>query len=119
MFQKVRAAPLRGWALNKKTVFLFDGIGALFSAVLSGLVLPRFSELLGLPVEVFHFLAALAGFFMVYSLSCYLFVREAKSWMLSLIISANLFYCMVSIGLLIAFREPVTLVGATALVMEI
>ncbi len=43
--------------LNEKNIFLFDGAGALLSAILTGVLLPLYADLLGLSVGVLYILA--------------------------------------------------------------
>lgn len=104
--------------LNKKSVFLFDGIGAAVSFMMTGFVLPRFTEVLGLTTQTLFFLAAFPFVYMIYSLSCYFFVKEIKGWMLLTIIMANFLYCLVSGGL-IYFYSGISLWGQLLLLLEI
>ena len=104
--------------LNRRNIFLFDGLGAIASFVLTGLVLPSFSELLGLPASVLYGWAAFPFVYAIYSLSCYRFVREITSWMLLTVISGNLLYCVVS-GVVISSIESITVAGRILLIAEI
>lgn len=103
---------------NQKNIFLFDGLGASFSSILTGLILPRFSVLIGMPIWMLHGLALLPLAYAVYSFSCYLFPRGAKRWMLLAIIFANIFYCLVS-GVLIFGLGTLTGWGKILLTAEI
>lgn len=104
--------------LDKKTIFLFDGIGALMSLLFTGIVLPFFSTRLGLSKEALHFLAVFPLLFSIYSLSCYFFVRATQKWMLTLIIGANSLYCLIS-GTFILFYSQLSGLGALLLFLEI
>lgn len=93
--------------LSERSIFLLDGIGALLSACFTGLILIRYSFFLGINVSTLQNLAILPTTYAIYSLSCYFFVSKTKPWMLLTIIGANLFYCLISLGL-IFFRERIT-----------
>jgi len=104
--------------LNLKTIFLLDGIGAAISAVSTGLLLPLFSEELGLSVRTLYMLAVFPLAYGIYSLSCYRFVKETKPWMLMALAVANLVYCLIAV-VLILFYEGLTSWGQAVLAIEI
>lgn len=104
--------------LNKKSIFLFDGIGAATSFLSTGFVLPIFSRELGLTPQTLFFLAMFPFMYMLYSLYCFIFVREIKSWMLMAIVIANFLYCFVS-GAIFHFDIDITLWGKLLLLIEI
>ncbi len=104
--------------LNQKNIFLLDGIGAILSACFTGLILVRYSLFLGINVSLLQSLAMLPAAYALYSLSCYFFVPKIRPWMLITIISANLFYCLISAALIL-FRERITSLGKTFLTAEI
>lgn len=78
--------------LNERNIFLLDGTGALVSAAFTGVILSLFG------------LALLPAIYAIYSLSCFVFIKTIKPWMLQIIMAANLFYCVVS-GVVI-FTQP-------------
>lgn len=104
--------------LNNRNIFFFDGIGAFLSALLTGGLLPLFSNHLGLSPQILYFLAAFPVVFMIYSLSCYFFAKEIHKWMLKVIITANSLYCLVS-GAVIIFYNNIKLGGIAILLLEI
>lgn len=104
--------------LNEKNIFLLDGIGAVLSACFTGLILIRYSLFLGINVSTLQTLASLPTIYALYSLSCYFFVSKTKPWMLLTIIGANLFYCLISLSLIL-FREHITWRGQLLLALEI
>lgn len=87
--------------LNKRNIFLLDGIGALNSALLTGIVLPLFSDPLGLPPQLLRGLAAFPVAYLTYSFTCYFFAPVIRKWMLAGIIFGNSLYCLVSLSLLL------------------
>jgi hypothetical protein len=94
--------------LQPKTIFLIDGIGALVSAILLGLVLTRLEAFFGLPKNVLYVLSGIAVLLAVYSLA-HAFMRTFDtSVRLKLIAVANLFYCVLTVVLLIAFYQQMT-----------
>ncbi len=107
-----------GMKLNEKNIFLFDGVGAFLSAIFTGLLLPQFSEFLGISAEVLRLLALLPLGYTLYSLSIYRFVFHIKPWMLLLIISANLAYCLVSASVILMV-DKMTSWGIGLLLAEI
>jgi hypothetical protein len=104
--------------LNPKNIFLLDSSGALISVLLTAFILPQFSDLLGLSLNVLSFLATLAFVCMTYSFCCYSFVKQIKRWMLMAIILANVLYCVISGGLIFLY-DPITKIGSALLMCEI
>jgi len=43
--------------INRKTIFLFDGVGAIVSTFLHGVILPMLSSYIGLPKSIHYILA--------------------------------------------------------------
>lgn len=103
--------------LNNRTIFLLDGLGATASALFTGLFLPQFASELGLPVEILYSLATLPVLCALYSFTCH-FSKRFHPWMLTGIIAANIFYCLISAGLM-SFYESITLWGIGLLAAEI
>lgn len=103
--------------LNRRTVFLLDGAGAVLSAVATGLVMPMFHERTGVPNQILYALGGLAVMFATFSLSCYQLGRPTQ-WMLKAIIAANLSYCLIT-SLLILNLKGVTVWGLAYLITEI
>ena len=95
-----------------------DGIGAFLSVVCTAIVLPLFSDLLGLSKSLLLILAMIPASYMVYSLVCYFLVNQIRAWMLGAIIVANIIYCLIT-GTLILLYKPITNIGIGFLMMEI
>lgn len=104
--------------LTTKTVFLFDGIGAILSLLFTGLLLPVFSEQLGLPRNVLYSLACFPFIYAIFSLSCYYLIKAPTQWMLKTIIAANSAYCLLSAGLIFMY-PTITAWGRMVLAAEI
>jgi hypothetical protein len=104
--------------INHKNIFLLDGIGATLSAVLTGLILPMFSDFLGIPTLIFYCLAIFPVIYCLYSYSCYFFVKRIKPQMLIAIIWANLCYCLISSAVML-FLKDITIWGRLLLFSEV
>ncbi len=105
--------------LNPKRVFLADGLGALLSAFLLGIVLVRFESSFGMPKNTLYILAILAGFFAAYSFACYFFVDKIWKPYLKAIAFANLLYCCLTLGLTLYFYTALTTLGVVYFFAEI
>jgi len=88
---------------SPRTLFLVDGVGALVTALLVGLVLPALGEHIGTPRPVLRALALTAAVFAAYSLTCA--ATRPKRWpgYLRGIALANAGYCLVTAAVLIRF----------------
>jgi hypothetical protein len=104
--------------MNDRTIFLLDGIGALLSLTFTGLILPHFSEIVGISKNLIYILAIFPAIYTIYSLTCYFFIKPTKPWMLLTIIFGNLIYCLVSCTLIL-FHETLTFIGKSLFFGEI
>ena len=104
---------------DPRKFFLVDGIGAVLSAFLLGVVLVRLQEYIGLPVNTLHYLAFAAVIFAFYSFSCFLFSGENWRILLRLIAITNLLYCLVTLGIIFYFFQRVTMLGWFYFIVEI
>jgi hypothetical protein len=104
---------------NPRKLFLIDGFGAVSSAFLLGVILMQFENHFGMPLEKLYFLAAVAGVFAIYSLSCY--VRFPTNWrpFLKLIAILNLIYSGVTLSLVIYLYEELTILGLIYFLLEL
>lgn len=90
-------------ARTPQTVFLIDGVGALVTALLVGLVLPSLGEHIGMPGPVLRTLALTAAVFAAYSLTCAATRPTRWPGYLRGIALANAAYGLVTAALLIRF----------------
>lgn len=90
-------------ARTPRTLFLVDGVGALVTALLVGVVLPTLGEHIGTPRPVLRALALTAAVFAGYSLTCA--ATRPTRWPSYLrgIALANAGYCAVTAALLVRF----------------
>jgi type III secretory pathway component EscS len=96
---------------HPKLLFLIDSCGALLTAFLVGMVLPRFQSLFGMQTETLTYLALIALVFAVYSFACYFFAGKRWRMLMRIIASANLLYCVLTLLLVCLFHKQVTLLG--------
>lgn len=104
--------------LKLENIFLFDGLGATLSFLGTGWIFPTFSKTFGIPQETFYLLALFPLIYCIYSFTCHFLVTQKKTWMLRLIIWANLFYCTFSLSFLLTANE-LTSMGYALLMGEI
>ena len=105
-------------AIDKRTVFLVDAVGAVLSAVFLGLVLPKLHHLVGMPVPILHALSLLALLFATYSACCFAFADHTNPFWLRLIITTNLAYCALTLVLVGVFFHQLTALGVAYFVAE-
>lgn len=97
--------------LSAKNLFLSDGIGALVTALILTLVLAPYQTVFGMPAKILYPLAAVAGMFGLYSFTCFFLIRQSWKPRLKRIAFANMFYCCLTILLVIFFYDQLTLFG--------
>ena len=105
--------------LNPKQLFLIDGIGALLSAFLLGIVLVRFEHMFRIPTSVLYVLAVIPLFFAVYDFYFYRKGHQKLGLALKGIALLNLIYCSISIGVLWYHFDQVKLLGWIYIIVEI
>ncbi len=103
--------------VNRKNIFLIDGIGAFLSSLFSGLILPLFSDKLGIPPWLLYGMAIIAATFCLYSLSIHFKSKTYRPEFLMAIILANFTYCIFS-TILIIFWPGITFYGKLVLAYE-
>jgi O-antigen/teichoic acid export membrane protein len=94
--------------MNQKILFLIDSIGALVSAAMLGLVLPRLGGIFGMPTPVLNVLAGIPVVFAVYSFLCFSIEPKNGRRFLTIIAVANLIYCCLTFACLIWFHHQLT-----------
>ncbi len=102
-----------------RKMFLIDGIGALVSAFLLGIILTMFQEYIGMPTWILTILSLIALLFAIYSLNCFFWVKQNQRFFLRIIACFNFSYCLITAGMLVIFRNQLTLLGFTYFLGEI
>jgi len=100
-------------------LFLIDGLGAVASTVLLGVVLTAFQVFIGMPHTTLYVLAAVALVFSVYSLGCFYFRPHRWRPFLAAIAVANSLYCLATAGLVVYFYPALTRPGVGYFVGEL
>jgi hypothetical protein len=106
-------------ARTPRTLFLLDGVGALVTALLVGVVLPALGEHVGTPRPALRALALAAAVFAAYSLMCV--AARPTRWPRYLrgIALVNAGYCVVTAAVLIRFASLLHLLDWLYFVGEI
>ena len=105
--------------LSVKKLFLIDGIGALLSAFLLGVVLVRFEHVFGMPTPTLYFLFVFPCIFALYDLSCYLLSPEKSKVLLKIIAFLNIAYCFISIPSIFKHYQNLTYLGVIYFTLEL
>ncbi len=104
---------------NPKKLFLFDGLGAILSVFLLGVVLVEYKTLVGIPSNVLYTLAAIPMFFVVYDAYCYFKLDSNIGTFLKSIAILNSAYCLLSLSLVFYHLETTTIYGWAYILIEI
>lgn len=100
---------LQKFQSHPKKLFVIDGIGALLSALLLGVVLVRFENLFGIPARFLYFLAAFPLLFACYDF--YAYRRLNTAFLLKGIALLNYFYCGLSLSIALRHMDSITSLG--------
>ncbi|NND34978.1 MAG: hypothetical protein HKN76_20500 [Saprospiraceae bacterium] len=102
-----------------QSLFLIDGLGALLSAFLLGVVLVRLEAVFGIPPSALYFLAAWPILFSIYDYYCYRKDPDKLGVYLRGIAVMNLLYCCLSIGLACYHQDVIALFGWMFFILEV
>ena len=108
-----------GLKIYPKRIFLVDSLGALFTAFLLFVVLKSYDECFGMPKNILNYLSAIALLYFFYSFACYTLTIKHWAKFLRIIITANLFYVLLTLSLIIYYLKQLTILGITYFVLEI
>lgn len=104
---------------SPKRLFIVDGVGALLSAFLLGIVLVYFESFFGIPKNVLYILASFPILFAILDFF-FLFQNRTKVGRnLKLIALLNIFYCFLSIGLAVMHIDAISRFGWASISVEI
>jgi len=103
--------------MNAKQLFLLDGVGAVVTALMLGVVLTTFQSTFGMPTDILVGLALIAAGFAAFSLTCHF--RDKGPAHLLVIAAANSAYCVVTLGLVLTLHEDLTWLGMAYFLGEI
>ena len=102
-----------------RSLFLLDGLGAILSAFLLGVVLVQLENFFGIPRQALYLLVAFPCVFVLYDGFVYWKVQKNFGAFLQVIVFLNLMYCFLSIGVALYHRSSLTVFGWTYIVLEI
>lgn len=102
-----------------KKLFLFDGLGALVSAFMLGVVLVRCESFFGIPSSVLYFLAALPCGFALLDFIFYKASSAINKRGLYIIGFINIAYCVLSVALAFSHIESITSWGWAYIIVEV
>lgn len=106
-------------SLKPKQLFIIDGLGALLSAFLLGVILVRFEYFFGIPKEALYILAIPPLTFMIFDLFSYYAASQKDHLLLKIIAFANLSYFLLSLGLAAYHHEIIRTWGWVYLGLEV
>ncbi len=106
-------------SLTPRILFLIDGLGAIISALILGVILVRYNELIGMPVNSLYFLALLPLVFIFYDVYCYLTIKNRLLSKVKGIVTLNSLYCIISIIEIYINWKSLTSLGLTYFVLEL
>ena len=110
---------LRQLTLKPKCIFLIDGLGAILTVAILFSVLRPFNEYIGMPQTTLTYLSLIGVFFFLYSITCFLLLKNNWQPFLRAISIANLPYCCLTIGVVIYHYQSITILGITYFLAEI
>lgn len=105
--------------LNPKTLFLVDGLGAILSSFLLGIVLVKMEGVFGIPKTSLYLLAVIPCAFAIYDLCCYRIKEINIPRYLKGIAYMNLLYCFLSLVLAFYHFEKIKKFGWLYIALEI
>ena len=100
-------------------LFLLDGLGALLSTTVHGVLIPRYEAAFGMPRPVLYGLTAWAFLSMLYSLGHAWLVRPLPARRLRWIALANTSYAGLALGLIVYRWASLTPLGVGYFLAEI
>ncbi|MEW4567783.1 hypothetical protein AB1L88_07940 [Tautonia sp. JC769] len=103
---------------HPRRLFLIDGLGALVSAAMLGVVLVRLESVFGVPPRMLLVLAIFPVFFAVYDFACFLLDPRSPGRLLRPIGLANLSYVVIGMILMVRHSDFIMLPGWIYLVSE-
>ncbi len=104
---------------SPKKLFLIDGLGAILSTFLLGVVLVKLENIFGIPSSTLYILAALPMFFAIFDFYCYQKENIKFGHYLNGIAIVNLLYCSLSLGFAFYHFGTITNFGWAYILIEV
>lgn len=105
--------------MDKRNIFLLDGVGALISTLFLGIILPYNYELIGLPKSTLYFLSIFPLLFCFYSFGCFTKIKTLKPYHYFVIAFLNLSYCTITVFTVARFLGGFTDLGYIYFLIEL
>jgi len=112
-------ALIKGFGKNPRRLFVVDGVGAIISAFLLGIVLVRLESIFGIPPFALYILAAIPIFFAIYDVYSHEQPIQRSGSFLIRIAIMNFSYCLLSLGMAIYHSGSLTFLGWGYILIEI
>lgn len=100
-------------------IFLIDGLGAFLTAFSLFFILRPLNEFIGMPKSVLTYLSLLSLILCLYSFSCFFLMKHNWRHLVKIIITLNLFYCILTSGLLVYNHRTIAFLGISYFFVEI
>jgi hypothetical protein len=105
-------------AEKPKALFLIDSLGAMLTVFFLFMVSGSWNEYFGMPIPILSCLSAIAACFCLYSAACLFFLKENQAPFIRAISISNLLYCLLTMGLAIAYYPLLTMTGMAYFLAE-
>jgi len=102
-----------------RNLFLIDGVGAILSAFLLGVVLVYFKSYFGIPVNTLYVLAIIPCFFALYDLLCYFLLKKNHKPFIKLTAWLNIAYCGLSLRMAYEHIGQIEILGFIYIIIEV
>jgi len=99
--------------------FIIDGLGALLSSFMLGIILVKFEMYFGIPKPVLYQLAFWPILFAIYDFMCYVFAKKNLHNLLKTIAILNVCYCVYSLVMAFSHSDAIKSLGWIYIVLEI
>lgn len=104
---------------SPRKMLLIDGIGAVITSFMLGVVLVQFNDYIGMPLNVLYLLATVVLGFAIYSCSAYALAKSGHKTLLKIIFTGNASYCLCTSVLIVIYREQLSPLGIVYFIGEI
>jgi hypothetical protein len=104
---------------NPRKLFLIDGLGAILSAFMLGVVLVKLETTFGIPSSTLYLLAVFPVLFAIFDFYCYQKKHINSGQFLKIMGILNLVYCCLSIGFAFYHINTITILGWIYILIEI
>jgi lysylphosphatidylglycerol synthetase-like protein (DUF2156 family) len=105
--------------LHLKSIFLFDGIGALITTFFMAVILKTFNKYVGMPKIILIYFFAISAVFSLYSFTCFFILKANLQPFLKTIIVANSLHCFLTALLVLCHYQNLTILGMAYFLAEL